>query len=449
VILAVAFLVLFYLLVRAPSPSLGKLLVFLVLLVVGAVLAYLFLINVLRFDPNPYRLKIANYLTKNKLIDLTQIVPGLNNLNDIYRADTDGDAADKVLEWLVFYRYDVTTTQERVSGPFGAAIYDVNHCRPPAIPSYELAPVSYDYLGQDWAWPVVENAIPYQDPLSANLDRPEVFIAGVTRGAVTDLNIFRKVGTEPDCLQVQDWLTKHPGQPFPYGDWMRYANIGSFRGNYAVRRNGSTIVVVDRAGFERSQFTVETSYRPQDGSYFKAGTQTLRDPVEYGLAFGPGEPDQVSQSYYPEKAVLAFYKALTQSADDLKRAKAYLSDAAQSAYNINTDPFGLSTDPASVAKAREKLARVLVWQIKYEPDIEAERLHAERMVTALVVGVDKDGNIDRAHACQVTWRIIGVPRADALPYGCEWRLDGYISTCSSGELGEKDGDGQLLSQVSP
>jgi len=315
VILAVAFLVLFYLLVRGSSPSLGKMLVFLLLLVVGAALAYLFLINVLRVDPNPYRLKIANYLTKNKLIDLTQIVPGLNNLNDIYRADTDGDAADKVLEWLVFYRYDVTTTQDRVSGPFGAAIYDVNHCRPPAIPSYELAPVSYNYLGQDGAWPVVENAIPYPDPLSANLDRPEVFIAGVTRGAVTDLNIFRKVGTEPDCLQCR---TGSPSTraSLPYGDWMRYANIGSFRGNYAVRRNGSTIVVVDRAGFERSQFTVETSYRPQDGSYFKAGTQTLRDPVEYGLAFGPGEPDQVSPVLLSGEGGVGFLQGPDQKCDD-------------------------------------------------------------------------------------------------------------------------------------
>jgi hypothetical protein len=70
-------------------------------------------------------------------------------------------------------------------------------------------------------------------------------------------------------------------------------------------------------------------------------------------------------------------------------------------------------------------------------------------VTALVVGVSKDGKIDYDHPCQVTWRIVGVPKPDALPYGCEWRLDGYISTCSSGELGDKNGDGQLVSQVSP
>jgi len=63
-----------------------------------------------------------------------------------------------------------------------------------------------------------------------------------------------------------------------------YANVGSFRGNYLVRRSGSTVTVIDRAGFERSQFTTEKSYRPLNGSYFKPGTQTLLDPVEVTLA---------------------------------------------------------------------------------------------------------------------------------------------------------------------
>jgi hypothetical protein len=452
-ILTIAFLILLVLLVRGSSPSPGKLIIFLLLLADGAVLAYLFLVVVFKWDPNPTKLRIANYLSKNKLVDLTQFVPGLYNMDYIWRLDTDGDTTDTQLEWLAFYRYDVTTKQSQknswVEGPFGAAVYDINRCRPPAIPSYELAPISYDYLGQDGAKAAAENAIDYKDPLSGGLDRPELFIAGFTRGVVTDLNIFRKVGSEPDCLLVQDWIRKHPGQPFPYGEWLSYANVGSFRGNYSVRRNGSTVTVVDSAGFERSQFTVEKSYRPVNGSYFQTGTQTLLDPVEYSLAFGPGQPDQIPQVYYPEKTVLAFYKSLTKDTASLERAKGYLSDGAKTAYNINTDSFGLSTASTSVAMARDKLARVLVWQIKYEPDIQAEQLHAERQVTAVVVGVDKDGNIDYAQPCQVTWRIIGVPNPSALPYGCEWRLDGYVSTCPAGEKGDRSGSDRLASQVSP
>lgn len=448
--LTIAFLVLFYFVVRPPNAPLYKYFIFVLWLIDAVLLVFMFAILVFKYNPNPLRLRIAHALTYNKLIDLTQIVPGLYDLNYISRINADDDQPQ---EWLAFYQYDVKTVGEgnKVTrlGPYGAAIYDPNRCRPPAIPSYELAPVSYDYLGQDGAWPAVENMIEYKDPLSGGMDRAEILIHGLTYNVVTDLNIFRKVGTEPDCLQVQDWLNKHPGQPFPYGDWLRYDNIGSFRGNYMIRRDRSTITVVDRAGFERSQFTVESSYKPLNGSYLKAGTQTLLDPVEVTLAFGPGEPDQISQVYYPEKTVLAFYKSLTQDTANLARAKSYLSDGAQKVYNINTDPFGLSTDPASVAQARDKLARVLVWQIQYQPDIEAERLHKDRHVTAVVVGVDKDGNIDRAHPCYVTWRIIGVPNPNALPYGCEWRLDGYQSTCLSGELGENDSGGQLVGRITP
>ena len=96
---------------------------------------------------------------------------------------------------------------------------------------------------------------------------------------------------------------------------------------------------------------------------------------------------------------------------------------------MRSDPFGLSTDPASVARARGELARVLVWEIRYEPDVEAEQQHEARTVEATVVGVDKDGNIDYAHPCQVTWRVVGITNPQAQPYGCEWRLDSYVSSC--------------------
>jgi hypothetical protein len=75
------------------------------------------------------------------------------------------------------------------------------------------------------------------------------------------------------------------------------------------------------------------------------------------------------------------------------------------------------------------LARVLVLEIRYDPDVEAEQLHRERQVMVTVVGVDRDGNIDWDHPCQVTWGVIGVERLGALPYNCEWRLDWYQPTC--------------------
>jgi hypothetical protein len=151
--------------------------------------------------------------------------------------------------------------------------------------------------------------------------------------------------------------------------------------------------------------------------------------VEYSLDFGPGQPDQVTQVYYPEKAVLAFYLNLTKDEGLLNTAEEYLSERAKGVYNIATDPFGLSTDPGSVAQARGDLARVLVWEIRYEPDVEAEQRHQERRVGATVVGVNADGVVDYAHPCQVTWRVLGISNPQAQPFGCEWRLDSYESTC--------------------
>jgi hypothetical protein len=422
-LLGLAWMTLLVLTFRVPgAPRLSRLFFFQLFLVVSFALGYLFLVRIFDYNPNPIRVRIARYMTKDNMIYLGDFVSGLYDLDDIRRIDADG--ADEAMpeEWLARFQYDVTTPVGGTPrGPWGAAIYDYNECRPPAIQSYELVPVSYDYLAQDGLDVVSGNVIGYADPLSAGKDYLEVVANGYTRGVVTDLNIFRKTGVGLDCFQMQQWRDTHAGEAFP--NPYRYVNIGSFRGNYRVERNGATVTVVDRSPFERSQITIRRQYRPLNGSYFEPGTQVLLPPVESTLAFGPGEPDQVSQVYYPEKAVLAFYLNLTQDEAQLEKADGYLSPDAQAIFNISTDQFGL-------AMPRDELARVLVLQIRYEPNIEAEQLHKDREVTVEVVGVDKDGRIDWDNRCQVTWGIRGAARPGALPYGCEWQLDWYHSTCA-------------------
>jgi len=407
-------------------PKLPRLFFFQIFLVVTLVLGYLFLIKVYKWNPNPARVRLARFLTDDKTIYLGDFVPGLFDLNYIRRIDTDGKEEDIKEEWFAFYRYDVHTNPESQAraGPYGAAIYDYNDCRPPAIFSFELVPVSYDYLGQDAADVQVENIIPYNDPLSGGQDRPEVIVLGSTSGVVTDLNIFRKQGVELDCFQMQEWRATHPGEAFPLT--LRYANIGSFRANYRIDRNAATITTVDRSPFERSQITIRRDYRPQEGSYFHLNTQVLLDPVEYTLAFGPGQPDNIPQVYYPEKAVLAFYRNLGQDETKLGEAESYLCPDARQIFDIETDQFG-------IAMPRRDLVRTLIWEIRYRPDIEAEQLHETREVTVVVVGVDKDGNIDRDNPCEITWEVVGLKNPRALPYGCEWCLAGYRSTCVPGK----------------
>ncbi len=429
-ILIVIWFVLLYLTLRGDhTPGILNLLAFQLLVLATVVLAYMFLVKVYKWNPNPMRVSVARWITDDKMIYLGDVVPGLSDLNFIERIDTDGIEEKEPREWVAFFQYDTRREpgQDKVQGPFGAAVYDYDECRPATILSYELAQSNFDYLGEDRVSVTVGNILPYQDPQSANADFPEVIVNGVSREVVTDLNIFRRTGVAPSCLERQDWQKRHPGEPFP--NPVRYENVGSFRGSYQIERSGSTVTVVDRAGFERSQFVVRRTYEPVNGSYFGEGSQVLRPPKEYSLAFGPGEPDEVTQVYYPEKAVLAFYLNMGKDKAKLQKAESYLSEEAQKRYNIRTDPFGLSLADDSVARARGDLERVLVWEIRYEPDYEAEQLHQKRQVRVTVVGVNKDGEIDDRHSCEVTWSVIGYERPGALPYGCEWRLDEYQSSC--------------------
>jgi hypothetical protein len=292
-----------------------------------------------------------------------------------------------------------------------------------------LVPASYDYLGQDAAKVRVDNIIKYSDPLSEGRDRPEVMIFGKTRGVDTDLNIFRKVGTYPDCFEVQSLRQADPNLSAAYVEKLSFDNIGSFRGTFRVELKNNTVTVWDRGGFERSQLTVKKVYRPVNGSYFQPGTKVLLQPVEYSVDFGLGQPDDVPTAYYPEKAVLAFYSNLGKDKESLEIAESFLSPYGQQIYDIAKDPFGLSTDPNSIARARGKLEGAAVLEIRYQPDVEAEQLRQDRDISVTVVGINKDGVFDYEHPCAVTWTVVGIENPQALPYGCEWRLESYWTTC--------------------
>ncbi len=410
--LGISFLVLLLAIFRPPdAPKPNKLILFLVWVAVSAILGYMILVYVFRYNPSRGRVLLARMLTGDRIIYLGDIVPGLADLNYIHRVDTDLADEPQKEEWLVFYRYDSP------GGPFGAAIYDPDNCRPPAIQAFELVPVAYDYLGESGAeFLGVANMIAYQDPKSRGRDWPEVVIAGSGSGGYrSDLNIFRKVGVEPSCTERLRWQREHPGQPLP-DEWrLRYENIGSFRSTGWVEINleNGVVTVWDRAGFERSQFAVRRVYTPQQGSYFKPGTQTLLDPVEQELSFGTGRPAEVSQVYYPEKSVLAFYLDIVA---DPNRARPYLCSYRQDAdKSINPAEFGLTVP-------LKELQKVIVCEIRYEPDAAKEQNHETRTVWARILEVKPGGSTDcnRAHLVRCT--VEGVDNAQALPYGCEWCL---------------------------
>ncbi|HFD38759.1 MAG TPA: hypothetical protein ENJ31_02750 [Anaerolineae bacterium] len=428
IILAAVWVFLLLYTFKAPAPKLSQLFSFVGLLVVSGLLFYVFLIKIVHYNPNPGRAKIAGLLTEDKLINLATVVPGMPDpLDNVLRLDTDGDAEEEIKEeWVVTYKYDIHEQEDgKRVGPFGATIYDFDRCRPPEIHSFELVPVNYDYLAEDKIEVTAKNIIEYKDPRSLDrqamaIDRPEVIVKGTSRGIVTDLNIFRKVGWDENCVPRRTVrLSPQPMQvvtaPFTY------ENIGSFRGSHSVALEDNNVVTVkDRAGFERSQIVAYRKYTPKgNGSYFQpyqplpepSASWLLYPPVEVGLAFGPGQPDKTRQVYYPEKAVLAFFLQLGPDPD---KALSYTCQGKGSA-EYHPEDYGLTAPLADLQK-------VIVCELAYDPDVVGEQNHAPQRVRAKVVEVTKS-NPD-ANGCEmarsVECTVAAAPNPNALPYGCEW-----------------------------
>ncbi len=424
-VLAVSWVVLLILTFRGENaPLLSRLFFFQLLLVVSFLLVYFFLVEVVGVNPNPSRVSLSRLMLDDRGIYLGDVIPGLYDLDYIARIDTDEDADDLVeKEWVAFYQYDVHTPQEGPPrGPFGGAIYDQDRCRPPIIYSFELVPVSYDYLGQDSVYVSVENIIRYKDPSSWNrtgqpLDRPEVIITGMTANVVTDLNIFRKVGSDQECepkREVQTGLSSYQNVSVPFN----YQVLGTFRGNHLVRRDGATVTVEDRAGFERSQIVARRVYTPDPatGSYLvptahDPGRLVLREPNWVGLAFGPGQPDRTREVYYPEKSVLAFFSDLG------KNSKRAVGNACQgggkSSNEYHPEQFGLTLP-------LRDLQEIVICELGYVPDIEGEQNYEAQIVRAKVVEVSKGGSNSCALARSLQCEVAAAPNPRALPYGCEW-----------------------------
>jgi hypothetical protein len=350
-------------------------------------------------DIDPFYLRVAGWLTKDRIIDLQEVAPGVQTIRHVFRLDTDGDGVE---EWLVLYRYDATTggTDAIRHGPYGAAVYDVDRCRPPAIVTYELRPLNYDYVAENLSiwW---GGAPKVQD---VNNDGRDELVLQIGN----NLSIFRWFDDTQDCR-------------IPEPGMQGYELLGSFRGsgNVRLKANGR-VEVFDRGFFERSQMAVKSVYRPRPdtGSYLGPNGQGLGAPVEVGIDFAFGLPVTSTQLYYPEKAVLAFYLNLGQ---DDGEAKSYLCSDARSDYPIKDHQFG-------IALPREEMARVLVKEIVYTPNTEAERLHdpgQPLFVTIAVVGVDSGGRADEGRLRRVRVGVVGVAKEGALPYNCEWCLQSF------------------------
>ncbi len=309
----------------------------------------------------------------DKRLDFTKILPETKRPQEVQLLDADGDGKN---EWIVFYRFDlVEGVTGRKFSPIGAAVYNDDHGDPPVIFPYELHPPDRVYLGEQDCVAEVIDLIPTNEG-------PELLIRNFAEeGLAVDLSVFHWYDHD------RDDLSKNPAE-----GRQGYECLGFFHGSGGITLEGSRVTVKERTQ-ERSQLAIKNVYVVRDGSYFRPGGKELWPPVETSIEFAFGVPEDVAQSPYPEKVVLAFYLALGQNNP---LAQTYLSEASGLKDAVGSSDFGTGT-------SGDKIKKVLVKRVIYTPDKEKEERHEPVRITVSVASVTSAGEEPPR---DVTWEVI-------------------------------------------
>jgi hypothetical protein len=329
-------------------------------------------------------------------LDFTKIVPTPKRPGEVQLLDADGDGKE---EWIVFYKFDlVEGATGRKFSPIGAAVYNDDHGDPPVIFPYKLNPPDRVYLGE-------QNCVAEVRDLITTNQGLELLVSNFAEeDLVVDLSVFHWYDHD------QDDLSKNPAE-----GRQGYECLGFFRGSGGITFAGSKVIVKQRTE-ERSQLSVKNVYQDKESSYFRPGGKELWPPVETSIEFTFGVPEDVAQSPYPEKVVLAFYLALGQN-DPL--AQTYLSEASGLKDVVGSDSFG-------TAASGDQIQKVLVKRIVYVPDREKEEKHEPVQVTVSVASVTSEGE-DPPRG--VTWEVIWEPPREGVAKP-GWKLHRIITPTS-------------------
>ncbi len=328
----------------------------------------LFIILLFRIDPMPYIRLNAYYSGLEQLVNFDNAIP--NNLAQnmavarVERLDTDGDGFK---EWVVFYQVD----KRAKSSPIQAVVYDNDRGTPPVIFPYSLRAPDRNYLAEE----AIDLSVSVE-PIARDTDGPqgadadEIMVSGKN-----ELTIFR--------FRQNSEIWDFPRDVPP-----RYEPIGFFRGSGNVKFNRPTkeVIVHDRNGFERSQLAVRSVYAlrtdPQTGfeTYLDpiqalgdAGPPALAAPVISTIDFFPTPPDDIFNTPFPEKIVLAFYASTCAGENntlcnsynpDWQPVKFLTGDALSAAQTGNANYFGLPALSGNV--------NISVSQLRYYPQLETD-----------------------------------------------------------------------------
>jgi len=308
----------------------------------------------------------------NRTVSFVTAVP--ENMQDammarvVERVDTDGDGFK---EWVVFFEFDLQPGRS----PVKIAVYDNDRGNPPVIFPYQLRVPNREYLSENIKGVQFDMVELTPNPAGSPSEQPNLPEMVVQDGR--QLSAFRyRENSEP-------W-------DFPRDTPPRYEPIGFFYGSGGVKLDDATkeVTVIDRDKFNRSQLAMRSIYalNPVSNSYWDDLDPTvLAAPTMATVDFFSSPPQDVLNSPYPEKIVLAFYastcaappdKTLCRHAEVDWKPQQFLAEnsvAWNEFFNSGGGPgyFGL--------KSFDGTQNLVVSDIRYYPTLES--LNTRNVVT--------------------------------------------------------------------
>ncbi len=224
--------------------------------------------------------------------------------------------------------------------------------------------------------------VPNRDYVSENARRTQFEMTNITvdqNGPAENPDLPEILVTAPNQLSVFRFDSKNNTKSWepPTDTPPRYQAVGAFKGNGGVSINkesaGKKVTVIDRDRFDRSQLALRSVYslNPVTNSYWDDFDSTqLAAPTIATVDFFASPPDDVVNTAYPEKVVMAFYVATCGTKDNTLCRHAEVNWTPEQFLSKNGDAWGA---PASYfgLNSLSQTRNLVVSNIQYFPGLEA------------------------------------------------------------------------------